>query len=188
MSRTYKDQPNWVKVNNGKSKKRPYEYHDHTVFGKEIKRWVNVLDDNGEPLTETVIVPASKHYVNDYDSHIAFVYTPAYTYEVPIREKRTVAVYDNHCTIDEPAKRDDKNDFVIAPCEKYIADYRWLDERYDPTYRALKFNKAKQISKKATRKIIKQYNSGIIEGLDEMTEHIPLQTSMLGAVSYKEGY
>jgi hypothetical protein len=58
MSRTFKDRPYWVKVNDPK-KFTLEAYHDHVELGKPIYRHFPVLDENGEPVTKEVIVEYS---------------------------------------------------------------------------------------------------------------------------------
>lgn len=130
MSRTFKDQPLWLRAKKEHAHNHLInDYHEHTRFGKPVIRYA-IKFQNGEPVYR---LEEENEEVPFYFFHPHRVFLINAIRHVLVYEETVVGHYADYCTIDSPV--DDKKHFsrhkpyttesehdVFSPCERH---FKW---------------------------------------------------------------
>lgn len=144
MSRTRKDRPYWVTINDPKTPDR-VEDHDHTKFGNLVTRTRYIKDENGKQVYKTVSSHGKIWYQKLNDAGIYVYAFGIRTDQVRAWETIVVGNMAEHCTIDvSEARAHDSRD--LLPCGHRIRWGYWKGDNrpskkdrkpYHATYKTL---------------------------------------------------
>lgn len=181
MSKTYKDEPYWVRIKNTK-KYNTYEEHCHRYFGVERMHSKFKTVRKGEPYVELIttwkpVFASEYHKVNTEElvlflsfggsSTLHYIKEEQYVYRQPTESMITdtfkVKGADG-CTIDEDAPRQ-RWRFIEHPCKRYIVNWQ-LGKRETYSNRPDKWSANYHHAVRRARQtleaveMVKLYNSG----------------------------
>jgi hypothetical protein len=168
MSRTRKDRPYWVTLNDPKTADR-VEDHDHTKFGKEVTRTRYVKDEKGEQVYEIIKFP-DDGWVTKLNAAGIYVYVfGELNWKRAVRETVVVGHMAEHCTIEVPeARAHDSRD--LLPCGFRIRWGYWkVSNRPRKKDRKAYHATYKTLERDALVNSRNRYNAGY--DLDDWDEH-----------------
>lgn len=137
MSRTLKDRPRWVKIND--KKRNRVANHDHVRAGNPVYRWQPVTDEDGNPVYETYQTTGFLGYRAFFFGDIEKIYS---TFEEMLADnyllreyiERTGSRRNLYAVFGDVEKTRVKTERVIIgyrPTECTIDDYRPRPSHYD---------------------------------------------------------
>jgi hypothetical protein len=170
MSRTDKDRPYWVKQNDETLLR--YIDHDHLNLGRTYYRDRIVRDENGKPVTRTVMRERRIFSWERYFSNRNGGYTVE-TYEAieVVRERVENFTYADHCTGDFRTQHGRYNQHATPepPCTPQLTLGSWYG--YDKAPKSVKrgFNRTIRVAERAA---LREYAKGVNsnedwDGLDD---------------------
>lgn len=148
MSRTFKDRPYWVRANDPMEPR--IAHHDHTALGTPIYKYENILDSQGNQITEEIEL---LYWTFDENSEIVQRYRK---YSLFKKKKTIVGYFADDCSLYE--KKQSK--FDKSPCYMDLSYQTHSYDRPEDSQARRRYHSSKRIQEHETLRYAKKlYNS-----------------------------